>query len=195
MKKKSGIFEWVKRVINKGDEMLAKLVNAKLEPKMLSVIGFSLIASVVIIITAIICQMCDVNESVLTAVYITGAVLVFGCIIMKLLPNIKLIDSVFMKILYVIINFVAVFIIGVIAGYALYLVIMVLCLYFILLLFIGGGTGGSGSGKKDALGRKHVATLDNGVKIYKGSDMTMNSYYVGDDGDYYEPYGSGFRKV
>lgn len=169
-KKKNKFTTWVKNIISNIDALFAKWFKVDLEPMLYSVIGFSLIASIAISVIAMICQSCDVNENIITAIAIIGAVLMIGYIIKMLLPNVKLIDSIVMKILYVVLNFVAAFIAVMITGYAITAVIMLVVAYFALMLVLGG----FGSGD-----RPDEVTLSDGTKIRKKTGLFS-------DGDTYE---------
>lgn len=169
-KKTNKLTAWVKGLIYKIDALFAKWFKAELEPKLYSIIGFSLIASIVLVVAMLICQACDVNENVITAIGAVGAVAMFGYIIKMLLPNIKLIESVLMKILYVSLNFVLVFIAGMITGYAISAVIMLFVAYIVLAAVLGGISTGD---------RPDEVTLSDGTKLRRKTGIFS-------DGDTYE---------
>ncbi len=191
-KKENKIVAWIKGFINGADAKLANLVKTDLEPMMLSVIGFSLIGSIIIAVILIVLQALKLDGVITSAVSIIGAVALFGYIIKMLLPNIKLIGSIGMKIVYVVFNFVAVFIAGALAGYALSAVIMLVIVYFVLMLVLGGfGNDKESDNEENMFGQGKVGTLDNGVEITYQRGPMGEKMYQGSDGKDYESDGAG----
>ncbi len=183
------IATWIVKLIFGLDALFGKLCKTELDPQLHRVVIYSLIISVILAITSVVCLMCKVEQSIIQTVLICGGVLMLVCVIVLLFSNIKLIESIFLKIVYVLLNLIAAGVIGVIVWYALQTVITLLVLYLFLHFVFGffKGAAFSNNDGTDHAGRKHVATLENGVKIYKGYDLLHNDYYKGSDGYEYEP--------
>lgn len=172
-KKTNKVKTWIKNLIGKLDELFAKMCKAELTPMLPSIIGFSLISFIALVIAVIICESFDVDEKVVNAIGIACSIGMSAYIIKMLLPNIKLIKSIVMKIVYVVLNFVVVGIAGTITIYAIYAVIMIVIGYFVLMLVLGGLGGGNNKGSEPTADeRSNCRYFSNHRCTHPGTDFS-----------------------
>ncbi len=187
IKNKFGFFE---RILTKLDNWLFGSSSETFESKLYSIMTIGIFGGVALGIIAYGCSIFDVSE---TAIQWIGGIFCLGILgyaAYRLLDNIKSIGSIVTKIVYILVHFFAVSIALAIGVYLLILAIVILAIYVALMIMSNGSS--SSSGGKDNAGREYVTTLkESGVRIYRGRDMTLNSYYVGSDGNNYDTNDNG----
>lgn len=188
MAKKQKKDGWLKRSITWLDNKMFSSNTPEFEPMLHSVMALGIYAGIGLGIVVAACQAFSVNETLLQV--IAGVVLigVVAYAIMKVLPNIKAFESIVKKILYVVVILSALSVTMLLGVYLLILAILLLVVYVIFWFWSGGSSSSKGS---DSSGREYVATLEDGVKIYRGTDLLGNDYYRGSDGYDYTRSGNG----
>lgn len=189
MAKKEKKIGFIERYLTKLDNWMFEKSSTSFKSKLYKIMSIGIIGGIGLGVVAFICSLCGISEAALQWIGGVYLIAVIAYAAYVLLDNIKSIDDILITILYVVVNYFALSAALAIGAYLLVLACMLLVGYVVLCMMTGGS--GSSSGDSDIMGRKHVATLDNGVKIYKGKDATFNSYYRGSDGNSYDTDDNG----
>ncbi|MFR9540005.1 MAG: hypothetical protein SNI49_07590 [Rikenellaceae bacterium] len=140
------IKEYTEWIFDYLDSKISLLIKTRLTPLLFQVVSFSLIAFIAIVIAGYIFQSCGFSKAVMDGIYAVCTAGVIAYLIKILMPNIEIIHSVWMKILYVAINLAVVFIAGVLASFLVQLAIVLAVAYFILSVLASGSSSSGSSG-------------------------------------------------
>ncbi len=142
------IKEYTEWIFDYLDSKISLLIKTRLTPLLFQVVSFSLIAFIAIVIAGYIFQSCGFSKAVMDGIYAVCTAGVIAYLIKILMPNIEIIHSMWMKILYVVINLAVVFIAGVLASFLVQLAIVLAIAYFILSVLASGSSSSSSSSSR-----------------------------------------------